>query len=143
MPFVARATFGVVLTRAVQRRTQPLPRTVALGAVLLAVAALCLACTPSGADTRHMLVGKWQSSRLTTPLYLHDNGEWEIKQDNGLVLQYGLWAYHSKNLIWTFKHGTVISREVNPVVTLKPSAFTLRENDRTLTTFTRLMPTTD
>ncbi len=73
-----------------------------------------------------MLVGKWRSSRLTAPLYLHDNGEWEIKQDNGLVLQYGLWAYHSQNLVGTLKQGTVISREVNPAVSLKPSAFTLR-----------------
>lgn len=89
---------------------------------------------------RQLLVGKWQSSRLMTPVILHDNGEWEIKQDNGVVLQYGLWDYQGNQLIWTIKQGKTLSRDINPVVSLNPDAFTVRENNRSITSFTRLEP---
>lgn len=104
------------------------------------MAALCLACSPSSGAKRQLLVGKWQSSRLMTPVILHDNGEWEIKQDNGAVLQYGLWDYQGNQLIWTIKQGKMLNRDINPVVSLNPDAFTVRENDRSITSFTRLEP---
>lgn len=106
------------------------------GAVLLA--SWCVACSPSDAEKRQWLFGKWQSSRSTTPLHLHSNGEWEIRQDNGVVLQYGLWEYAGKQLVWTVKQGEEINRDINPVISLKPDAFALRENDQSITSFKRL-----
>ena len=32
-------------------------------------------------------VGKWQSSRAITPIHLAANGEWELRQDDGTILQ--------------------------------------------------------
>ena len=118
--------------------TQPWLYRGRLGSALMGATLCLLACSPSGSAKRALLVGKWQSSRLATPLILHVNGEWEIKQDDGLVLQYGLWDYQSNQLIWTVKQGKVLGRDINPVVSLKPEVFTLRENDRSITTFTRL-----
>ena len=106
------------------------------GAVLLA--SWCVACSPSDAEKRQWLFGKWQSSRSTTPLHLYSNGEWEIRQDNGVVLQYGLWEYAGKQLVWTVKQGEEINRDINPVISLKPDAFALRENDQSITSFKRL-----
>ena len=99
---------------------------------------LSTACTPRGTDTRALLVGKWQSSKLVTPLYLHDNGEWEIKQDDQLVLQFGVWEYKNNTLVWTYKIGSRISSDANPVLTLTAASFQLRESDQTVTSFTRL-----
>lgn len=99
---------------------------------------LATACTPQGTDTRARLVGKWQSSKLVTPLYLHDNGEWEIKQDDQVVLQYGVWEYKDNTLVWTSKIGSRISSDVNPVLAVTAAGFQLRESDQTVTSFTRL-----
>ena len=99
---------------------------------------LVTACTPHGTDTRTLLVGKWQSSKLVTPLYLHDNGEWEIKQDDQVVLQYGVWEYKDHTLVWTYKIGSRISSDVNTVLAVQASGFQLRESDQTVTSFTRL-----
>lgn len=83
-------------------------------------------------------VGKWQSSRLVTPLHLAANGEWEIKTEAGAILQYGVWRYADKKIIWTIKQGTQISDDVNPVVSLGPGEFRLQERDGTTTVFRRL-----
>ena len=96
------------------------------------------ACAPRDADTRARLVGKWQSSRLVTPLYLHDNGEWEIKQDDQVVLQYGVWEYKDNTLVWTYKIGSRISSDTNPVLAVTAAGFELQESDQSVTSFTRL-----
>lgn len=85
-------------------------------------------------------VGRWQSSRLTTPLVLYANGDWEIRTDQGEVLQYGVWSFVPGRFLWTFKHGKQLEHEVNPLVSFSPKAFSLRETDGTVTTFTRLPP---
>ena len=99
---------------------------------------LVSACAPQSTDTRARLVGKWQSSKLVTSLYLHDNGEWEIKQDDQVVLQYGVWEYKNNTLVWTYKIGSRISSDVNPVLAMTATGFQLRESDQTITSFTRL-----
>ncbi len=99
---------------------------------------LATACAPKDAVVRARLVGKWQSSKLVTPLYLHDNGEWEIKQDDQVVLQYGVWEYKDNTLVWTYKIGTRISSDVNPVLAVTAARFELQESDQSVTSFNRL-----
>jgi hypothetical protein len=84
-----------------------------------------------------MFVGKWKSSRLATPVYLHENGEWEIKRDDGAVLDYGVWSLKERKLVWIFKHNGQSLSEANPVVLITPAKFQLRENDQTTSTFDR------
>lgn len=95
------------------------------------------ACKGQVQPSAASFVGKWQSSKLTTPLHLYDNGEWEIKNDNGGVLQYGLWAYQDSRIIWHFKSAGQIGREVNPVESVNASEFRLREGGQ-ITVFKRL-----
>jgi hypothetical protein len=87
--------------------------------------------------TSAAFVGKWKSSKLETPLILYDNGEWEIKNDDGGVLQYGIWEYRDKHLIWSYKHGTKIDRDVNTVLSVKDEEFRLQEGTQ-VTIFQRL-----
>ena len=82
-------------------------------------------------------VGKWKSSKLETPIYLYANSEWEIKKDDGHVLQYGVWEFKDGRIIWSFKMGAHIGRDVNPVESVSPQEFRLREGQG-LTTFVRL-----
>lgn len=83
-------------------------------------------------------VGKWQSSRAVTPIHLAANGEWEIRQDDGTVLQYGIWRYEDKKLIWSFKQGDRVSDDPTTVLSVEPGAFSIRERDGATTVFKRL-----
>lgn len=83
-------------------------------------------------------VGKWQSSRLVTPLHLTANGEWEIKGEDGAVLQYGVWRVEGKKIVWTIKQGARISDDANPVLAVAPDEFRLSEKDGSVTVFKRL-----
>jgi hypothetical protein len=83
-------------------------------------------------------VGKWKSSKLETPLYLYDNGEWEIKKNDGAILQYGVWRYEGKKIIWSFKAGSDIIHDVNPVLFFSSNEFQLKEKDGTITVFKKL-----
>lgn len=83
-------------------------------------------------------VGKWQSSKLATPIYLYENNEWEIKKDDGTVLQYGVWQYKDKRLIWSYKMGYDIGHDVDPILKVEKDTFKVLEADRSITTFTRL-----
>lgn len=83
-------------------------------------------------------VGKWQSSQAVTPIYLAANGEWEIRQDDGTVLQYGIWRYTDKTLIWSIKQGSRIMDDPTPVLSVEPDQFTLKERDGATTVFKRL-----
>ncbi|MDO8991103.1 MAG: hypothetical protein Q7U91_15880 [Sideroxyarcus sp.] len=88
--------------------------------------------------TEKDFAGKWKSSRLETPVFLYENGEWEIKTDSGAVLQYGLWRYENKRITWTYKINSQIENDVNAVVSLTPQEFHVRERDGTTTIFFRL-----
>jgi hypothetical protein len=108
--------------------------------VLLLLAAGWLAFYLSGGKrvSERDFVGKWQSSRLVTPLHLAANGEWEIKTDAGAVLQYGVWRYEDKKIVWTIKQGARVSDDANPVLAVAPAEFRLKERDGSTTVFKRL-----
>lgn len=107
--------------------------------VLLFVTALALyGCSAKETITEQSFVGKWKSSKMLTPVYLYANGEWEIKTEDGGILQFGTWQYKDKKVIWSFKQSDAsILRDVNPVLSVTPKEFQLKENDRTTTIFTR------
>jgi hypothetical protein len=88
--------------------------------------------------TEKDFVGKWRSSKLVTPIYLYANSEWEIKKDDGAILQYGIWQYQDKKLTWSYKMDSSVGHDVNAVVSANSTEFKLLENDGTTTTFTRL-----
>jgi hypothetical protein len=95
-------------------------------------------CSYQADASEKYFVGKWKSSRLETPLYLHENGEWEIKKDDGAVLQYGVWQYKNKTILWSFKINSTIGHDINPVLLVQPNEFHLLESDRSTTVFKRL-----
>lgn len=109
-------------------------------AILLLVSALCslAACSGGKTFTEKSFVGKWKSSRAVTPVYLYENGEWEIKSEEGVVLQYGVWQLKDRSLLWTFKFGPNIGHDLNPILSVTPREFKIRESDKSTTTFTRL-----
>lgn len=96
------------------------------------------ACSGRETITAKNFVGKWKSSRATTPVYLYENGEWELKTDDGAVLQYGVWQYKDGNILWSIKIDQKIGHDLNHVLSVSPGEFKLREMDSTTTTFTRL-----
>lgn len=85
-------------------------------------------------------VGKWRSTRLTTtPLHMYENGEWEIRDDADVVLQYGLWDYRDGVLTWIYRRdGVTLSRDVNTVIAVRRREFEIRESNGDITTLTRL-----
>lgn len=83
-------------------------------------------------------VGQWQSSRAVTPIHLAANGEWEIRKDDGTVLQYGIWRYEDKKLIWSFKQGDRVIDDPTAVLSVDAGKFSIRERDGTTTVFRRL-----
>ena len=106
----------------------------ALAVVLASV--LILGCSEA-ANTKSF-VGKWKSSKLMTPVYLYENGEWEIREDDGGVLQYGVWVLKDNMIIWTYKDGSQIGHDPNAVVSVTAQEFKVRERDSSITRFTRL-----
>lgn len=108
-------------------------RRVGLSAILA-----CLALAGCKLTSERDFVGKWQSSRALTPIYLMANGEWEIRRDDGTVLQYGVWRYANQSLIWSIQQGGRIMDDPTPVLTIGPDQFTLREQNGATTIFKRL-----
>ena len=107
---------------------------------LAVVGGVGLALTGCGARDKvsaASFVGKWKSSKLETPIYLYANSEWEIKKDDGHVLQYGVWEFKDGRITWSFKMGAHIGRDINVVESVTAQEFKLRE-DQGLTTFVRL-----
>lgn len=102
----------------------------------LLVASLVLSACQKISDKD--FVGKWQSSRAVTPIYMMANGEWEIRKDDGTVLQYGVWRYSDKKLIWSVGMDGRIIDDPNPVLSVERSAFQLKERDGTTTVFRRV-----
>ncbi|MBC7619089.1 MAG: hypothetical protein H7293_08900 [Candidatus Saccharibacteria bacterium] len=115
------------------------PLTALLGVALLTLLALIsvAGCSKHPTPTTTSFVGKWHSSKLDTPIHLYSNGEWEIKKEDGSVLQYGVWEYKDDRIIWNFKMGSQIVRDVNKVQSVALKEFRLHE-DQAITTFTRL-----
>lgn len=115
------------------------PLTTLVGVALLTLLALIsgAGCSKHPAPTAASFVGKWHSSKLDTPIHLYGNGEWEIKKEDGSVLQYGVWDYKDDRIIWNFKMGSQIVRDVNRVQSVSLKEFRLHE-DQVITTFTRL-----
>lgn len=83
-------------------------------------------------------VGKWQSARAVTPIHLAANGEWEIRKDDGTILQYGVWRYEDKKLIWSIKQGSRVIDDPTLVLAVDRNEFRLREQDGATTIFRRL-----
>jgi hypothetical protein len=106
-------------------------------AVLTWVALLAASCS-GDALSPDTFVGKWQSSRSTVPLHLYANGEWEIKRESGEVLQFGVWQYEGRRIVWTFKDGSHVGHEANAVLSVSEREFQLRERDLSTTVFKRL-----
>ena len=108
-------------------------RALALALVAMALVAAC------ARDPRpDQFTGKWKSSRLATPLHLHDNGEWEIRTADGAVLQYGLWRLRGRSFVWSIKQGGQLAHDPNQIVSVGADRFELRERDGSLTVFDRL-----
>lgn len=105
---------------------------------LLAILPCLVALAGCKRTSERDFVGKWQSSRAVTPIYLAANGEWEIRQDDGTVLQYGVWRYTDNTLIWSIKQDRRIMDDPTPVLSVAPDQFTLRERDGATTVFKRL-----
>ncbi len=104
----------------------------------LLLAACLISCQNQDAADSKNFIGKWKSSRLATPLYLYENNEWEIKQDDGAILQYGIWEYKNKKIIWSYKMGSRLEQDINPVIMVASGKFQVRESDQTITSFEKL-----
>lgn len=83
-------------------------------------------------------VGKWHSTKLATPIHLYGNGEWEIKKEDGAILQYGVWEYKNNKLIWSYKLGSDVGHDLDPLTYVNEDEFKVLESDKTTTTFSRL-----
>lgn len=110
----------------------------AVASIFMLALVFLTSCSNRETLSKNSFVGKWQSSRMETPLYLHENGDWEIKKDDGTVVQYGVWDYADKKIIWSYKIDSQIGHDVNQVLTVTPGKFQLLENDQTVTSFNRL-----
>jgi hypothetical protein len=106
--------------------------------LLAALLALALvACGDRHKPNAATFVGKWRSSKFDTPLFLYANGEWEVKLEDGSVLQYGIWEYRDGNITWSVKIGSKVRHDVNSVVSANDREFRLKEGFQ-VTVFERL-----
>lgn len=100
--------------------------------------ALALLAACQQAPKPEQFTGKWKSSRLTTPMHLRANGEWEVRGDDGQVLQYGVWQVQEQRLVWSVRVNGTLVHDPNAIVSVGPRRFELRERDGSLTQFDRL-----
>ena len=94
-------------------------------------------CSQS-APRNEQFVGKWKSSRLATPLHMYKNGEWEIRTEEGSVLQFGVWQLDGRRMVWGIKMEGRLDTEANAVLSVDQRRFQLRERDGSVTVFERL-----
>lgn len=106
--------------------------------VTLMMVATLYGCSNKDAFTEKDFVGKWRSSRVTAPIYLYENGEWEIITDEGVSQQYGVWQYKENKIMWTVRVDDRIIHDTNAVLSATPREFRLGESDRSITTFSKL-----
>lgn len=112
-------------------------------AIISLVLVLMLVAVGSGCAEKELysakdFVGKWESSRVTTPVYLYEDGEWELKTEDGEVQQYGIWSYANNRILWTVRVSGRIQHDPNPVLSMVENEFQLREKNGSVTTFRRL-----
>jgi hypothetical protein len=103
---------------------------------LVVVLALLAACEQQLKPDQ--FAGQWKSSRSSAPLTLHANGEWEIRDSDDHVLQYGVWQLRERSLIWSIKRDTQVQHDANAIVSVQKNSFELRERDGSLTHFERI-----
>lgn len=106
--------------------------------VMLVLVATLNGCSNQETFTEKNFVGKWKSSKITTPVYLYENGEWEIMTDRGEVLQFGVWQYTDNKIMWSYKVDGQIGHDMNAILSATPREFQLRESDKSITTFRKL-----
>ncbi|MBF1165342.1 MAG: hypothetical protein HXL68_09890 [Dechloromonas agitata] len=75
---------------------------------------------------------------LLALLGLAANGEWELRQADGSVLQYGLWRVEGKTLVWSVRQGERVIDDPTPVLAVERDMFSVRERDGATTVFRRL-----
>ena len=110
---------------------------IAFAAMLILIATLN-GCSKRDVYTEKNFAGKWQSSRVTTPIYLYENGEWEIITDDGASQQYGIWQYKENRIMWTVRVDGRVIHDTNAVLSATTKEFKLRESDGSVSTFSRL-----
>ena len=104
--------------------------------VVLATGAVLAACEPAPAPAN--FVGTWKSSRSTNPLILHANGDWEIRDSDDRVLQYGGWQLRGRTLIWSIKLDRQLQQDPNAIVSMQADGFELRESNGSVRNVTPL-----
>ncbi len=107
-------------------------------AVILMLSATLNGCSNEEKYAESNFVGKWESSRVTNPIFLYANGEWELKTDDGTVQQYGVWHYYDNKILWSVRVDGRIIHDPNAVLSSSVGEFQLREKDGSVTTFRKL-----
>jgi hypothetical protein len=130
---MARDVAALMRAASMKRVLRPLAFLAAAVMVLLAAA-----CSGEPPPRHEQFVGKWKSSRLATPLHLHENGEWEIKTEEDSVLQYGVWQLQDRRMIWSIKMDGRLNHDENTVLSIGQRRFELREQNGSVTVFERL-----
>lgn len=102
---------------------------------VLAMLCLVSACRPNW-QTRDF-VGTWVSSRTYTPVYITDNGEWEIRNGDGAVLQYGVWQLKDRYLVWGILRNGSLYKDPTQILAVEADSFRIREQDGSVTVFRR------
>jgi hypothetical protein len=108
--------------------------TMALMLLLIAALNACSSREPTGKD----FVGTWKSSRVTTPIRLYENDEWELMANDGEVMQYGVWQYFDNKIMWSYMVDEAMGHDTNPILSAAPREFKLRERDGSITTFSKV-----
>jgi hypothetical protein len=67
------------------------------------------------------------------------NGDWEIRsEDAAKPLQYGVWQLQGRTMLWTFRSNGETVHDKNRIESFDSGKFVLREQDGSLTSFSRL-----
>lgn len=109
----------------------------ALALLLLMIATLS-GCSKRETYAEKDFVGKWKSSKVSTPIYLYENGEWELMSNEGEIMQYGVWQYFDNKIMWSYKIADQMGHDTNAIVSASPEEFRLRERDKSITIFSKL-----
>lgn len=80
----------------------------------------------------NMFVGNWHSSQFHGAILLNADGTW-----NGGIHS-GRWTTRDGSIVWTYDDENNKREEVNVILTRTPNRFEIREQDGTVTTFTRI-----
>jgi hypothetical protein len=111
-----------------------------MGVLVLMLGLFAGGCSKEAPYKEKDFVGTWKSTRSTAPLYMYEDGVWESKKESGEIEQYGVWMYTAGKILWTVRVNEQILHDPNPVLSVEPDEFKLREQDGSVTTFTRIRP---